>query len=455
MKYAIIDIETTGNKASVGKITEVAIYIHDGNKIVDEFTSLVNPECYISPFITQLTGITNEMVADAPKFYEIAKRIVDITEGAVFVAHNSSFDYSFIQAEFEALGYSYQRETLCTVRMSRKLIPGHKSYSLGNICEAYHIPINGRHRAAGDALATVKLFEILLAKNGGAFIPDGKGFLSMEELHPDLDIQKIRNLPSHTGVYYLYNEADELIYIGKSKDIRKRVLSHLGKSKAHKAQEMKRQIVSVDYELTGSELLALLREAEEIKEHKPFFNKAQRTKRIQYGIFTFTDRSGYLHFHIAKNDGRVTPIVSFDSQKAAKDFLFQNSEKYQLCRKLSGLSDSTGACFEYQIKLCLGACIGAELPSSYNVRAQQFIDSVSLGSGAFVIIDSGRNSEEITALHVEEGVLKGYGYLASDISISVKSELLDALKPYKHNDDARAIIKKYMSEAKGLKIIRI
>ena len=160
--YAIIDIETTGSTYKSGKITEIAIFIHDGFEIVDSFSSLINPECYISDFITRLTGIDNEMVRKAPRFHEVARKVVEMTTGTVFVAHNVSFDYKFIQEEFIRLGYDYQRKTLCTVRMGRKYLPGHRSYSLGKICGELGISINGRHRAAGDALATVKLFEMIM-----------------------------------------------------------------------------------------------------------------------------------------------------------------------------------------------------------------------------------------------------------------------------------------------------
>lgn len=162
--YAIIDIETTGQSALKGKITEIAIFIHDGREIVESFSSLVNPECYIPQFITELTGISNDMVTKAPKFYEIARKIVEITQDKIFVGHNVQFDYRFVQEEFKRLGYDYQRQTMCTVRLGRKFIPGHRSYSLGNICGELGISINGRHRAAGDAYATTKLFEIILEK---------------------------------------------------------------------------------------------------------------------------------------------------------------------------------------------------------------------------------------------------------------------------------------------------
>lgn len=168
--YAVVDIETSGGRAQLDRITEIAIYIHDGEKIVDEFSTLINPETYIPSFITRLTGINNDMVATAPKFYEVAKKIVLITEGCLFVAHNAPFDYRFIQEEFKRLGYNYQRQTMCTVRMSRKIIPGMGSYSLGNLCQNLGITINNRHRAAGDALATTQLLEILINKTEGKLL---------------------------------------------------------------------------------------------------------------------------------------------------------------------------------------------------------------------------------------------------------------------------------------------
>ena len=163
--FAIIDIETTGNKYNFGKITEIAIYQHNGQEVTGSYSTLINPEMDIPFFITRLTGINNGMVKDAPKFYEVAKKIIEMTKGRTFIAHNVNFDYKFIKEEYKRLGYGYNQKTLCTVRMARKLLPGHCSYSLGKLCSDLDIEINGRHRATGDALATVKLFEILLEKN--------------------------------------------------------------------------------------------------------------------------------------------------------------------------------------------------------------------------------------------------------------------------------------------------
>lgn len=165
--YAVIDVETSGGSAQRDKITEIAIYIHDGTKVVDEFNSLINPEVYIPPYITRLTGISNEMVANSPKFYEVARQIVLMTQNKIFVAHNAPFDYKFIQEEFKRLGYDYKRETLCTVKLSRKVFPGYSSYSLGNLCDNLGINIQNRHRAAGDALATTKVLEKIIEKTNG------------------------------------------------------------------------------------------------------------------------------------------------------------------------------------------------------------------------------------------------------------------------------------------------
>ena len=162
--FAIIYIETCGGKFNYpnGRITEICILIHDGLSVVEKFSTLIDPECYIAPIYTDITGITNQMVIGAPKFHQVAKKIHELTENRTFVAHNVSFDYNFIKAEFASLGFHFHRNKLCTVQLSRKLIPGHKSYSLGKICEALNIPNNSRHRAEGDAVATAKLFDMLL-----------------------------------------------------------------------------------------------------------------------------------------------------------------------------------------------------------------------------------------------------------------------------------------------------
>ena len=278
-----------GGSARTEKITEIAIYLHDGEKITGEFVTLINPERNIPYFITNLTGITNEMVEGAPRFFEIAKNIVELTEGRTFVAHNARFDYSFIRQEFKMLGFNYRRNILDTVALSRKLLPGHRSYSLGNICKDLNININGRHRAAGDALATVRLFDLLLEKNKeddslrSNLIRNTK----ISKLHPKLDISKIEKIPDEPGIYYFYNENGDLIYIGKSCDLQQRVSTHLSNNTTNRAMEMRDMIADISWEVTGSELIALLRESFEIKNNKPVFNRGPEKNRIPMGNIQF------------------------------------------------------------------------------------------------------------------------------------------------------------------------
>lgn len=275
--YAIVDIETTGGSSRIEKITEIAIIQHDGEKITGEYSTLVNPERNIPYYITSLTGITNEMVEDAPRFFEVARTIVEMTEGRTMVAHNARFDYSFIREEFKSLGYNFRRNLLDTVTLSRKLIPGHKSYSLGNICRDLGIAINGRHRAAGDALATAELFRLLMEKDNQVR-NQGHGLIKntkLSKLNPGLDVSKVDMVPEEPGVYYFYDEKGNLIYIGKSRNLRQRVSTHLSNNTTGRSMEMRDMIADLDWEVTGSELIALLLESAEIKKNKPLYNRAQ------------------------------------------------------------------------------------------------------------------------------------------------------------------------------------
>ena len=219
--YSIIDIETTGGNAPYHRITEIAIIIHDGKKVIDKFSTLINPERSIPWNITRLTGISDTMVQNAPRFCDVAKKIVELTEGNIFVAHNVSFDYNFIRSEFNQLGFDFNRNQLCTVRLSRALIPGKPSYSLGNLCDSLGIKVNDRHRATGDALATSKLFEMLYEINKeyieSRILPSRFAFSG---LNAKLNREKLDSLPESTGIYFLHNEEGRLIYIGKSKSIR-------------------------------------------------------------------------------------------------------------------------------------------------------------------------------------------------------------------------------------------
>ncbi|TLX78275.1 hypothetical protein E9993_00935 [Labilibacter sediminis] len=217
---------------------------------------------------------------------------------------------------------------------------------------------------------------------------------------------------------------------------------------------MKTEIACVDFVLTGSELLALLKESAEIKKEKPLYNKAQRKGRYHFGLYSFKDRKGYVRFNIAKNDGRTTPLASFDSLKEAKEYLFGRVEEYRLCQKLSGLSDSTGSCFQYQVKICNGACIEEESAIVYNKRAQLLINFLSFSDDNFIIIDKGRDIEENAIVVVQDGRYLGYGWIEKDRGFSSLDEIISDINLNNDNQDARMIIKRQLSKNKKLKIIK-
>ncbi len=453
--YAIIDIETTGGSALAEKITEIAVYQHDGCQITGEWVSLINPERSIPYFITNITGISNEMVEDAPRFYEIAKKLIELTEGRTFVAHNARFDYSFIRQEFKSLGYNYRRSILDTVALSRKLIPGHRSYSLGNICADLDITISGRHRAAGDALATVKLFELIIEKdkelNGGRSVLIKNTRIS--KLNPSLDTAKTDNIPEEPGIYFFYNEKGDLIYIGKSRNLQQRISTHLSNNTTKRSMEMRDLIADISWETTGSELIALLRESYEIKANKPLYNRAQRRTGFHWGIYSYKDDNGYINYRYGQVDIGDSPISVFTSKEKAKSKLGSMVEIYGLCQRFAGLYETEGACFHQQVGLCRGACIGSETAEEYNERAGKAVEEFFFARRNFFIIDKGRNDEERCAVKITNGKYAGYGYFnINDMGFGLTA-IHDCIKPSSDNREIQMILKQYLRSNRVEKII--
>ena len=451
--YAILDIETTGGQFNEEGITEIAIYKFDGHEVVDQFISLVNPEIPIQPFVVKLTGINNAMLISAPKFYEVAKRIIEITTDCVIVAHNAAFDYRILRTEFRRLGYNYEARTLCTVELSKKLLPEQPSHSLGKLVRALGIPMADRHRASGDALATIKLFKILLEKDIEKEIV--KDFIKLEVekgIAPQL-LDIISSLPSTTGVYYIHNEKSNLIYIGKSRNIKKRINQHFTGTSA-KCKKIQAQVFTVTYEETGSELIALLKESQEIKITKPILNRAQRKSIFQYALYVEKDEKGYLNLKIQKADGRKREITSFASLQEAKNALFRITSHYKLCQKLTGLYDTKTNCFQYSIKECDGACIGQVSPEIYNARVQEFIEKNTFENQNMILIDKGRNISERSAVLIENGIYKGYAFYDLNYQINTIEILRNIIIPMQNNRDTKNIIQAHIRKSKTLKTIK-
>ncbi len=452
--YAIIDIETTGGSSRLEKITEIAIYLHDGEKITGEYVSLIDPERNIPYFITNLTGITNEMVEKAPKFYEVARSIIEITEGRTIVAHNAKFDYSFIREEFKALGYNYKRKTLDTVALSRKLFPGHRSYGLGNICKELNITILDRHRAAGDALATVRLFEMCLEKDREVFGQKSDLIRNtrISKLNPSLDLSILDRIPEEPGVYYFYDSAGNLIYIGKSRNLLSRITTHLSNNTSSKSMEMRDAIANIEWEITGSELIALIVESFEIKKNKPIYNRAQRRTGFRWGIFHSYDREGYLNFCFRQVKDEESHLSIFTSREKARAMLIRLAETYSLCQKLTGLYETNGPCFHFQVGVCKGACCGKETPAVYNERAEKALDEFIFTKHNFFIIDKGRSDEEKCAVKILNGKYAGYGYFDINEMGFGLSAIHDCIKPSRDNRDIQVILKSYMKRNRVEKI---
>src|ERR1700712_1771317 len=265
--YAIVDIETTGGHANANGITEVAICLHDGKKVTQRFSTLVNPGRDIPIYIRALTGITNEMVQDAPPFEEVAADIYHLLNNKIFVAHNVNFDHSFVRYHLAAAGYELQCNKLCTVRLGRKIIPGLPSYGLGKLCRHLGIENESRHRAAGDAEATAILFSLLLKSDTQNHISQALKQHSKEQVLPaNLPKKDIEALPQSPGVYYFHDQKGKVIYVGKAKNLKKRVCSHFsGNNPGPQRQEFLRNICHVTFQVCGTELIAFVLEAIEIK----------------------------------------------------------------------------------------------------------------------------------------------------------------------------------------------
>ena len=446
MRYAITDIETTGNNYKGQKITEISIFLYDGHKVIDEFTSLVNPEQHIPPFITNLTGINDAMVRRAPKFYEIAKQVHTITEQAVFVAHNVNFDYNIIKSEFQSLGFDFNRKKLCTVRLSRKIIPGYPSYSLGNLCASLNIPLYDRHRAKGDVEATVKLFQLLQKKDDQFIINSFLNPRSKQATLPPLVKKEIvDNLPETFGVYYFRNDKKEIIYVGKANNIKQRVISHFY-DKKRKEVAMCLEIAHIDYAETGSELLALLLESAEIKKYFPKYNAAQKRRGIAFGIFSYVDQKGIRHLAYNSTKALLNPLVTFDNITACRVYIEALCKEFELCPKYCHLQENVKQCFHHQIKECRGICCGKESITSYNQRVEQALKVIQLQNTHTVIKEAGRTEDEIGFVLILNGTYQGFGYVPADIANNFSSpeDYQFYLQPQEDNSDVQRILRSYL-----------
>jgi DNA polymerase III subunit epsilon len=454
--YAIVDIETTGGYAENHRVTEIAIFHYDGMQITDQFHTLINPGRKIPYFITGLTGISSEMVSEAPAFEDIAKDIHHWLKDRVFVAHNAHFDYSFLKKEFEEAGITWSTKKLCTVRLSRKIIPGLESYSLGRLAESLGIKIPDRHRAGGDAQATAKIFDVLMKRDNQGVITKALKRNSGETiLPPNLPKEEFDKLPAREGVYYFMDARGNVIYVGKAINIKKRIAGHFtGDAREWNRSNIRNEIHHITYELTGSELIALILESQEIRRLWPKYNLAQKYKVEEWGVYDYEDRNGYLRFAVNVVSRGTKPLITFSSKGDAWSFMWTKVKEFDLCPKLSGLQLAKGLCFSHQSGTCKGACQGVEKEKNYNKRAQKAIDSFFEVGQTVAIVGKGRRVKEKSVVLIENGNYLGFGFFDEDENISDLEAARNFIKPSKDNRVVQNIVNSYLTNPKGSELVQ-
>lgn len=438
--YAIIDIETTGGQFNKEGITEIAIYKFDGVDIVDQFISLVNPEIPIQPFVVKLTGINNAMLRQAPKFYEIAKRIIEITEGCIIVAHNAPFDYRILQLEFNRLGYKFHKPTLCTVEMSKILLPNVTSYSLGKLVRSLGIPIADRHRASGDAMATLKLFKLLLDKDIDKKIVKQQIKNEVYKgISPKLfDI--LQNIPSTVGIFYIHNDKGNIIFIGKSNNIRKK-LNQIFTADTKIAKRIQNEVYTVTFEETGNELIALLKEREELLHNKPVLNVTQRKSPYLWSVYIEKLENGYETLKIKKSDGRKNAIQSFKNQKSALQFINDLYKENEIVEQVQN-----------EILLIENISYPTQM---HNELFNDLITKNNVSWNKKIIVLKGRHINEKSAIVIEDGIFKGYCFFDLNYQILNTDVLHKILIPLVYTKDSLNTIKNYVSTKKDFKTINL
>ncbi|MGB3080954.1 MAG: exonuclease domain-containing protein [Saprospiraceae bacterium] len=459
-KYAIVDIETTGGLVKRDKITEIAIVLHDGHKVIDQYQTLINPERSIPAYISSMTGITDAMVADAPLFCEVAKEIVLRTEGAVFVAHNARFDYGFLREEFSRLGYAYTRKQLCTVRLSRKLLPELKSHSLDSLIRHYALHVDNRHRALDDALATAEVFKRMTRMHESLTEVSDLINMGIKEarLPTSISLEQLHRLPEGAGVYYFHDNDGKVIYVGKSIHIKKRVIQHFAEI-SNKSGKMQQRVHDITYEVTGSELIASLLENAEIKRLQPEINRAQRRKSFPFAIYYYFDEGGYIQMKVRKKNRIDTPgtaaiLHELPDQYAAANYLRGLTDKYALCMKKTDIDTGPGACFYHQVGKCAGACLGLEDPDDYNQRVRQAVaDTHKNLDEDYVIADQGRQPGESSLILISKGRVMGWGYVDNEHSISSIGDVIEHINVRNSLPEDGKFVKHYVRAGKFEKMI--
>lgn len=439
-EYAIVDIETTGGNTRYSRITEIAIIIFDGKKVIERWETLINPEKNIPLPIFALTGINNKMVLDAPIFDDVAKTIFEMLTNRIFVAHNVNFDYSFVRHQLEESGFKWTARKLCTVRATRKIRPGLPSYSLGNLCRSLDIKLINQHRAGGDAAATAillsKLFEWDVDAELSKMI---KNTAQDQRLPPNLPPADFENLPEKTGVYYFYNSDKQVIYIGKAINIKKRVASHFtGNNINAQRQNFLKDIHNISSEICATELMALLLECTEINKLWPKYNRALKRFEPKFGLHSYEARNGYKYLAVGKLSKFQTCVESFNNIYEGINTLRHLTMQFDIDTRFCNFGINEFAAFVQEPVI-------KDLPQIeyHNAQVENALEYITANKQSFAIIDKGRVPNEQSCIWVEKGHFYGMGHITPDIVINTVEDLKEYVTPYRSNAYIMQLIKTY------------
>lgn len=448
MLYAIVDIETTGSYALGNGITEIAIVIHDGQQVLNVYETLVNPQRHIPLFIQSLTGISDDMVVNAPTFEEIAAQVHELLQNKIFVAHNVNFDYSFVKHHLLHAGYELDARKLCTVRLARKIVPGLKHYNLGKLC--HHLGINhaNHHRAGGDALATADLFRYMVERDDDNVIQSMlKGRNSEQYLPPNVPIEQLDSLPHSPGVYYFYDAKGKIIYVGKAINLKKRVKSHFSNNKAGKQkQDFLRDIHRISFKQCATELMAHILESVEIRKLWPVHNRSQKGYLPKFGLFTYEDQRGFMRLGIEKNKNYFKPVYTFNTLMEGHHWLRQMISEFGLCPRLCNIAKDADCENGVEATGCTGTCGALSDPSVYNDKVKQAVNWIQTHLPTFVLIDQGLIMEEQSCILIRNGYIYGMGYIKEEKLLNDIDKLQAHLEPLQDNDYIRNLVYKHAAE---------
>jgi DNA polymerase-3 subunit epsilon len=444
--FAIVDIETTGGSPTIDRISEIAVIIFDGKEVIEEFSTLLNPCRPIDPWVVKLTGITQEMVQSAPLFEEVYEKIFQMIQGKIFTAHNVKFDFGMLRKEFKRLGVDFTAKQLDTVSLSRRLLPGFPSYSLGKLCDSLGIKIDNRHRALGDARATVKLLELLLATD-----TDSK-FLALElrdgldvtKLPPQIPHQEIEVLPDESGIFYFKNQQGEVLYFEGVKSIRQKVIQKLINMSQHPQKNaLLQQIYTIDYELTGSELVARLMALEKLQEQPAYSGKTTHDSLPSYGIFLIEDADGIKQL-------KVMPLAA-STAEATLRFSTKHTA-YRVMQKIIADNNIYGH-YAMLKRLKEKQAETDKFKKILNDKIENAVKRYLFLAPNFFVVGEGIHPDESSVVWVENNEYKGLGFFYKEVMEPTIENLKSVIKPARSGSEALRIIRQYLKKNRNQGII--